>query len=335
MNKIKSLNNSRTIQNIFKQKITEVNKQTGEITSEKVINLSKEKKKDSFIKVFSENIDFLIDLTNREKNLLFLALMKTNWLNVITIDTNFRKNAVEICKINRNLVAKTIREMIAKDIFIKLTPEKLSELKEYFKESNLFICNGNDYLINPQLVGLGSFRDLINLRQIVVKDFDFENLTMSEKHTLEAKYKEANKIIENPKNYKIEEINQEKNKNLEKINVIISEKEDNKSKEIYKENNLIDNNGTQKIIDYSDSSKLYPEEGFHPIDPEDPTIRYEHSFMELDDDVKKYLRQEEQNKRAIIENERLKLENEKKKLELQERELKLREMELRMKFNNN
>ncbi|MFS2056409.1 hypothetical protein ACEN8K_47400, partial [Variovorax sp. CT11-76] len=78
---------------------------------------------------------------------------------------------VEHCEINRNLVSKAINSLIKKNVFIKIDEKNFNEI--YSKADIKMIFTNKEYIINPQIVGKGSFRDLKKMRQTVITDYDF------------------------------------------------------------------------------------------------------------------------------------------------------------------
>lgn len=50
------------------------------------------------------------------------------------------------------------------------------------------VVETNSFIINPQIIGKGSFKDLKKLRQTIVKEFDFEKLELTQKFRIKSSY---------------------------------------------------------------------------------------------------------------------------------------------------
>lgn len=151
-----------------------------------------------------------------------------NWVNVIKIDSTFKKNAMLTCEVSRSSVTRAIDGLIEKNVLKKLTKDEYQSLGESIKGalfSNIF--TGEDYLINPQIVGKGSFRDIRKIRQTIVQDFDFDTMEMTKQVTQEAKYDGFDDIKDNTDKHEIKEITQNISENGKIItNEIVIAKKD-------------------------------------------------------------------------------------------------------------
>lgn len=133
--------------------------------------------------------------------------MNMNWFNIFRIDSIFRKMAVEYCKINRNLISKAINSLIEKNVFIKMNENNFNEI--YAKTDIKMIFTDKEYIINPQIVGKGSFKDLKKMRQTVITDYDFDTLEMKSQVIQEAKYDGFDEIANSSEKFQIKEAKQE------------------------------------------------------------------------------------------------------------------------------
>lgn len=209
MNKIVNLDEQKKQQVVYTKENNLFDNQTGEVITQENTFIKKELKRDQFIKLFLENVIFWVNLDNKEKNLLFLCINFMNWVNVIKIDSTFKKNAMLTCEVSRSSVTRAIDGLIEKNVLKKLTKDEYQSLGESIKGalfSNIF--TGEDYLINPQIVGKGSFRDIRKIRQTIVQDFDFDTMEMTKQVTQEAKYDGFDDIKDNTDKHEIKEITQ-------------------------------------------------------------------------------------------------------------------------------
>lgn len=249
-NNIVNLENNKKQQTVYTKEKNFLDSKTGEILTQETTFVKKETKKDYFIKMFVENIIFWIRLDNKEKNILLCAILNMNWFNIFRIDPIFRKMAVKHCEINRNLVSKAINSLIKKNVFIKIDEKKFNEI--YSKADIKMIFTNKEYIINPQIVGKGSFRDLKKMRQPVITDYDFDTLEIKSQVIQEAKYDGFDEIINSPEKFQVKEARQEIDKSGKflKNELVISELEDNNQtidKNIKTEKNNISEKGLKEL----------------------------------------------------------------------------------------
>lgn len=249
-NNIVNLENNKKQQTVYTKEKNFLDSKTGEILTQETTFVKKETRKDHFIKMFVENIIFWIRLDNKEKNILLCAILNMNWFNIFRIDPIFRKMAVEHCEINRNLVSKAINSLIKKNVFIKIDEKNFNEI--YSKADIKMIFTNKEYIINPQIVGKGSFRDLKKMRQTVITDYDFDTLEMKSQVIQEAKYDGFDEIINSPEKFQVKEARQEIDKSGKflKNELVISELEDNNQtidKNIKTEKNNISEKGLKEL----------------------------------------------------------------------------------------
>lgn len=139
------------------------------------------KNKDELFKLFILSLEFSgVELENSEKTVLFLIISNMNFKNIVNISIDFRSEIIHKSKLHRNTVSKAIISLEDKNIISRLNSDELR------KEYDIF--SKNAYLVNSDLIGRGIFRDLKNLRQTVVIDYNFETLQMKKKVVREAEY---------------------------------------------------------------------------------------------------------------------------------------------------
>lgn len=249
-NNIVNLENNKKQQTVYTKEKNFLDSKTGEISTQETTFVKKETRKDHFIKMFVENIIFWIKLDNKEKNILLCAILNMNWFNIFRIDPIFRKTAVEHCEINRNLVSKAINSLIKKNVFIKIDEKNFNEI--YSKADIKMIFTNKEYIINPQIVGKGSFRDLKKMRQTVITDYDFDTLEMKSQVIQEAKYDGFDEIINSPEKFQVKEAKQEVDKSGKflKNELVISELENSNQtidKNIKTEKNNVSEKGLKEL----------------------------------------------------------------------------------------
>ncbi len=110
-----------------------------------------------------------------------------------------------------------MNELEKKNVILKITKEQREEFG---------VLGAKSFIINPNIIGKGSFRDLKELRQTITRTFDFDKLEMKQETQVEAKYKGIDEILNNPENYNIIEASQINNKNLIHNMIVVEEKQE-------------------------------------------------------------------------------------------------------------
>ena len=157
---------------LYTKETNVVNPETGEYVPIKSTQVVKEHTRTSFIQLYTQNIDFLIskDLTDMERRALLYSFNEMNYYNIIRIDSGLRKRLEVASKLSQGSVSKAIKGLIDKGVFLKINIDQA-------KEFNIEAFTSKEYVINANLVGRGSFKEMKNMRQTVVTNFDFETLT--------------------------------------------------------------------------------------------------------------------------------------------------------------
>lgn len=190
---------------------------TGEVTTIVSSFLQKEKTKDDFIKLFVENINYLTDnLSNSALRVVLMMFKNLNYQNIFHYNSDFVSYFTNKKILGKSSVYRAIKELEDKNVIFKITKEQQEEYD---------IISPNSYIMNPQIIGKGSFKDLKKLRQTTIKEFDFEKLEMIQKVEVESEYEGLDEVKENPENYYIEDIKQISYPNTIENQIIISKKE--------------------------------------------------------------------------------------------------------------
>lgn len=236
---------------LYTKETNVVNPETGEYVPIKSTQVVKEHTRTSFIQLYTQNIDFLIskDLTDMERRALLYSFNEMNYYNIIRIDSGLRKRLEVASKLSQGSVSKAIKGLIDKGVFLKINIDQA-------KEFNIEAFTSKEYVINPNLVGRGSFKEMKNMRQTVVTNFDFETLTMKKEITLENEDIEYEKTKQDLLNGKSEivGINQsyDEENNIQRTDIKIADVEEENhgdysivtlnevpEKDIEQENNII------------------------------------------------------------------------------------------------
>lgn len=218
MDSIQDLNTNSALTSRLYSKVTEIiDSKTGETQTIVSSFLQREKTKDDFIKLFVNNINFLTeDLSNSALRVVLIIIKNLNYQNVFKYDGDFVSYFANKNILSKSSVYRAIKELEEKRVIFKLTKEQQDEFD---------VIGSNSYIVNPQIIGKGSFKDLKKLRQTVVKTFDFDKLEMIQEVQVENEYEGLEEVINNPENYSIVAALQNKKAGLVENSIIVEEKE--------------------------------------------------------------------------------------------------------------
>ena len=196
-----------------------VDSQTGEVKTIVTSFLQKEQSKDAFIKVFVENLDFLVENLSNNARTVFLVMIKNvNYKNIFKYDSDFVKYFEERKILAKSSVYRALKELEDKQAIFKISEND----KDKFD-----IIGKNSFMLNPQIVGKGSIKDLKQLRQTTVKTFNFETLEMTKEILTDAAYDGFDKVLAAPDDFQIDSVKQiQHSANMSETDIVISKKHD-------------------------------------------------------------------------------------------------------------
>ena len=191
---------------------------TGEIIERNRVIVKKVQTRESFIKLFTENINYIINLGTQEKILFFTLLSSVDYKNVVRFDKSMKQNIVLDKVLSRAGMYRALNGLIEKKVIFKIDRE--------FVKSYIGVGSDDCYLFNPNLVGRGSWNDLKSLRHIITTEWDFENLEVRENLEVEEEYLGLDEIKNNQEQYQVKEINKEHNEitGIKNTEIVIEEK---------------------------------------------------------------------------------------------------------------
>ena len=187
-----------------------VNNETGEITASNRIIVKKFKQTDEFIKFFSENLEFIItELSGSEKNVFFAILMFINYNNFYFDNADFRKYIASVSGVSTSNLSRVLSSLEEKEVILRLDVDNMTD--EELLQYKLVRGMKKVFLVNPNFIGRGSFKDLVKMRQTVVRDFNFKSMEYKREIVSDFIYEGMSEILENPHNYSIKSIEQKNN----------------------------------------------------------------------------------------------------------------------------
>ncbi|MCR2099151.1 hypothetical protein CUPS4256_08180 [Campylobacter upsaliensis] len=186
--------------------------------------LVKFEKTNDFIQFFVENLEYVaLNLTGTEARILFLCMMKMNYKNILVLTSDLRRTISGLMGITPSAVTQNLQGLIKKEVLIHLNPAEMSD--EAKDEFNLTGFERKNYLVNPNIIGKGSFRDLTKVRQTVIKEFDFNKLEYKKELLYERSYDGLEQVIENAQEHEVKNINMIEHDRGKDIEVVIEEKQ--------------------------------------------------------------------------------------------------------------
>lgn len=199
--KIKDLNVGNKEGSILLKKEREtINHQTGELISKEDLKISKEKNREKFIKVFIDNLDYIIEaLKPIEKSIFFVLMYQMNYHNIISLNSTIRKTIQISLGLSQSAVSKGINALIEKKVLLKVE-------KENAEKFHISFWTDREFLINPQLIGSGSFKELSKIRRVITTTFDFDTFEATKEIDSAYVYSDFEEVGQNLENYEIKQI---------------------------------------------------------------------------------------------------------------------------------
>lgn len=200
-----------------------VDYQTGEVVYKEALKVTKEKNKEKFIKIFIDNLDYIIEaLKPIEKSIFFVLMHQMNYHNVVILNSTTRKTTQKALNLSQSAVSKGINALIDKKVLIKIEETKA-------KEFNVPYFTDKEYLVNPQLIGSGSFKDLSRIRHIVTTTYDFNKLETTKEIEASYVYSEFDEVSKDIENHEVKQITKQisSDKKNTSTEILLGEKNSN------------------------------------------------------------------------------------------------------------
>lgn len=315
---IKDLNKlSGKHQVIYRKEQSIENHETGEIQERKNIVIAKEKNKAGFVKIFVDNIDYIVRLDNAEKILFFRVLKGLNYKNVFMFDKSFKKRIEDGKILSRTALYRAFKGLVEKEVLIKISDMESKEDIKYLVDDDISYLD-DSYLANPDIVGKGSWSELETLRQTITLNFDFKNYEITKETTQEATYSGFNEISNNINTHEVKQITNVTDGKHTETEIIIGEKEQDFDKSADIVDVEIKNEKEPSLFDEPKSQEK-PEK-ITLIDSEDPNNATE-TYVGLTDKQMELALQNSKNKELELRNRELELKNEQLKFEIEKLKL--------------
>lgn len=238
-------------------KIKKLNNGNSNFTIEKLKNRVTVKNfsnKPQFIQFYIENLDWVTtNLTQMEMKIFGRCVIEMGINNILRLSSDFRRGLETKLKVTASTVSKGISALIEKGVLIELNTNKMSD-----KELDVFDIDRGDrklFLINPEIVGRGSIRDMTKMRQTVIQDFSFDELQYKKTVIGEMEYAGLDDVVKNSNLHRIKNINVEENESGGRDIEIVLEENTQLSEENIQPN-LFPDNAPKLLSNLSDSIEL-------------------------------------------------------------------------------
>ncbi|WP_162165543.1 hypothetical protein [Campylobacter fetus] len=228
---IKNLSENKLSRNVMSIEKSQVDMNTGEIVSKENVSIKRFVKQDDFIQFFVENIAFVnTQLDSSEKSVLFAVIAKMDYGNIITINASTRKTLIGRTGLSKATISRGINGLIDKKVLLFLNTKELKEKYQIYDDSS--------YLVNPNIVGKGSFRELKRLRQMVVTDFNFDKMEAKQEVIRETAYEDFEAIQQNKDDYQVKSLKHKisEDKKIQDVDIVIEKKDNNEQLNLFDEN---------------------------------------------------------------------------------------------------
>lgn len=302
---IKDINSTNEATTLVKSEKELVNHETGEVISRENIKVTKEKNREKFIKVFIDNLDYIIEaLKPIEKGIFFVLMHQMNYHNIINLSSTIRKTAQVALNLSQPAVSKGINALIEKRVLLKIE-------KEDAEKFHIAFYTGKEYLVNPQLIGSGSFKELSKIRRVITTTFDFDTFNATKEIDTSYAYSDYNEVKNNLGQHEVKQINQivSKDGKHSETEIVIGEKDGYVNK-----SNVVIDIVPDEVVEPQPNKKDDEPNSFSGIELEED----KENEPNLDDskayDIQMMI---ERRKMVEVENKKLELQIELKKLELQ------------------
>ncbi|MBX7491569.1 hypothetical protein [Helicobacter turcicus] len=189
-------NSGEVVENLFSQTGAYVNFGEVDVRKGHLVKKIKSQKQDDFVKLFADSVYVISNLTGSEIKVFWSLLMMMNYKNIIILSSDLRKRMSAILGVTHSAITQNLQSLIKKNIIVHLDPEVMTN--EARAEFNIFPCDKKAYLVNPDIVGRGSFRDLAKIRQIIVKEWDFDKFEYIETLNNQFEYNGLNEVLKKP-----------------------------------------------------------------------------------------------------------------------------------------
>lgn len=259
---------------LYKHTQEVIDQSTGEIVQRINSFVKKEKSKDNFIKLFVDNIAYLVENCSANARTVFWVMLRgVNYDNVFIYNSGFIEYFTKNKILGKTSVYTAMKELEEKRVIFRLTSDMLTKFDVAWGTTK------NCFLINPQIIGKGTFNELEELRHTSIKTFNFNTLEMKQEFVTETKYEGFNDIAKNSNQYKIDEVKQIKHsENTQETQFVIAEKD----KPIETEIVVDDKKSNTKAQDEKDGQKANKELELAILNAENKKLELQLELKKLD-----------------------------------------------------
>lgn len=154
---------------------------TGEVTEAIGTKVYKLESRVEFLQLYTANLKILYTLEGQDSKVLLFIFQSLSFMNTVSLNPSFKKNIKEGLGISQPTVSRSLSRLISKGILIPITsfPELRKKYEAYTDDI---------YFLDPNIVGKGPFRELERLRYTMVKEYNLDEMTVTNTFNIEHSY---------------------------------------------------------------------------------------------------------------------------------------------------
>lgn len=191
---------------------------TGEVAEAIGTKVYKLESRVEFLQLYTANLKILYTLEGQDSKVLLFIFQSLSFMNTVSLNPSFKKNIKEGLGIAQPTVSRSLSRLISKGILIPIT--SFPELREKYEAYT------NDiYFLDPNIVGKGPFRELEKLRYTMVKEYNLDEMTVTNTVNIEHAYAGFDDVSKNIDKHEVIDVKTAQiNDKTKETDILIAEK---------------------------------------------------------------------------------------------------------------
>lgn len=217
---IKQLNLKQVKHPVYSKTTQVVDGQTGEAVETVGTKVYKIQSRVEFLQLYTDNLNILYRLDGQAAKVLLFIFQNMTFMNTVALNSTLRKNVSIGLKISLPTVSRALSKLIEKGILKPIISQKLrDEYKAYTDDI---------FLVDPNIVGKGPFKELEKLRWTMTKEYDLVKMEGKTTVNIEHAYADYDEVSKNLDKHKVIDVETNQiDKNTRETNILIANKENN------------------------------------------------------------------------------------------------------------
>ena len=142
-----------------------------------------------FLQLYVDNLNILYKLEGQDAKVLLFIFQKISFMNTVALNASLRRGIAQGLEISLPTVSRSLNRLIEKGILKPITTQELRD--EYRAYSD------DEYFVDPNIVGKGSFRELEKLRYTMIKEYNLKSMEVTDTVNIEHSYAGFDDITQN------------------------------------------------------------------------------------------------------------------------------------------